>query len=252
MTASLDKTHLDDTILAVKITGDFACFTRPDLKVERMTYPCMTPSAARGILDCILWKPEFRWYVRRIQVLRPVHFASIKRNELNVKQGTSPLYIEEQRAQRISVLLRDVAYIIEASIFQEALDPQNPPKKYTEMFRRRVQKGQCFRRPYLGTREFSCDFMEPDATDRPIQDTIPIGSMFYDMYYDPAGKAQPLFANEMAIRQGILDCENARDIRGNLNDRLMNSSHLRPPVDKGVRPLLAFYAEQEEQEATHA
>lgn len=252
MTASLDKTHVDETILAVKVTGDFACFTRPDLKVERMTYPCMTPSAARGVLDCILWKPEFRWYVRRILVLQPVRFTSIKRNELNSKQGTTPLYIEKQRAQRISILLQDVAYIIEASIFQENFDPKNPPQKYAEMFRRRVQKGQCFRRPYLGTREFSCEFMEPDSSDRPITDTIPIGSLFYDMLYGSDGKPQPLFAHDMAIRQGILDCETACDARGNLNDRLMTSSHIRPAVNKGVRPLLAFYAEQEAQEFTYA
>lgn len=255
MTESHDKTKVDDTRLAVKVVGDFACFTRPDMKVERMSYPCMTPSAARGILDCILWKPEFRWYVRRILVLRPVNFTSVKRNELSAKQGASPLYIEALRTQRISILLRDVAYIIEASIFQDAPNSKNPARKYVEMFQRRVRKGQCFRRPYLGTREFSCEFMEPDPTDTPVQDTIPIGSLFYDMYYGPDGKPQPLFASDMAIRQGVLDCENAHDIRGNLNERLMTSSHLCPPVDAGVRPLLAFYAEQEkqeEQEATHA
>ncbi|MBU1752921.1 CRISPR-associated protein Cas5 [bacterium] len=80
---------LDSRIVKVKVSGDFACFTRPDLKVERMTYPCMTPSAARGILDSILWKPEFQWYVRRILVLKPVKFCTIKRNEINSKQGQS-------------------------------------------------------------------------------------------------------------------------------------------------------------------
>lgn len=243
---------LDENILAVKVTGDFACFTRPDLKVERMTYPCMTPSAARGILDSILWKPEFKWYVRRILVLRPVKFASIKRNEINAKQSKAPLYVEERRAQRTSILLRDVAYIIEASIWQDTFAPQNPVKKYAEIFRRRVRQGQCFRRPYLGTREFACDFMDPAPDDAPIRDTIPIGSLFYDMYYGPDGKPQPLFAQGMAVREGVLDCENASNNQGLLIERLMASSHLRPPCNDGVREMLAFYAACEEEDVAHA
>lgn len=242
---------LDENILAVKVAGDFACFTRPDLKVERMSYPCMTQSAARGILDCILWKPEFRWYVRRIKVLRPVSFASFKRNEINARQGAVPVYVEERRAQRSSIVLRDVAYIIEASIWQDNPDAKNPLKKYAEMFRRRVRRGQCFRRPYLGLREFSCEFMEPAADDRPIDDTIPIGSMFYDMHYGMDGKPQPIFALDVAVRKGVLDCENAQNAQGRLHERLMTSSCKRPPISEGVRELLAFYAMQEE-EGTHA
>jgi len=119
---------LDSRIVRVKVTGGFACFTRPDLKVERMTYPCMTPSAARGILDSILWKPEFQWYVRRILVLNPVRFFTIKRNEINAKQGRTPIIIEDKRAQRNSVVLRDVAYIIEASIFQKQFSDRNKPE----------------------------------------------------------------------------------------------------------------------------
>src|SRR5208337_4593044 len=120
---------LDDRVVKVKVAGDYACFTRPDLKVERMTYPCMTPSAARGILDSILWKPEFQWYVRKIIVLNPIRFATIKRNEINTKQGKVPIIIEEKRAQRNSVVLRDVAYIIEASIYQKQLSDRNKPEK---------------------------------------------------------------------------------------------------------------------------
>lgn len=243
---------LDENILAVKVTGEFACFTRPDLKVERMTYPCMTPSAARGILDCILWKPEFRWYVRRILVLRPVAFASIKRNEINAKQGKTPLYIEERRAQRTSVVLQNASYIIEASIWQDAYDAKNPLKKYAEIFRRRVRQGQCFRQPYLGTREFACQFMEPALDDAPIRDTIPIGSMFYDMHYGLDGKPQPLFAQDMKVHEGVLNCENARNAHGLLVEHLMTSSHLRPHCDHGVRELLSFYAAREEEDTPHA
>ncbi len=249
---------LDEQRVRVKVSGEFACFTRPDLKVERMSYPCMTPSAARGVLDSILWKPEFKWYVRRILVLKPVMYCSIKRNELKAKQGKEPIDIcvmDKYRTQRSATLLRDVAYIIEASVFQDAFDVKNPPVKYVEMFRRRVRKGQCFRRPYLGTREFSCEFTEPAAHDAPITDTVPIGSLFYDMFYAPNGIPQPLFAHNMAVRSGVLDCENAKGADGILNEKLMTSSHIRPPVTDGVRELLQFYAEQEEleeQEASHA
>lgn len=243
---------LDENILEVKVAGEFACFTRPDLKVERMTYPCMTASAARGILDSILWKPEFKWYVRRILVLRPVSFFAIKRNEIKVKQMDKPLYVAEQRTQRSSILLRDVAYIIQASVYQDAYDPKNPVKKYAEMFRRRVRRGQCYRRPYLGVREFSCEFTEPGPEDKPIPDAIPIGSMFYDMFYGPDGKPTPLFAQDMAVREGVLDCEAARNAEGALNERLMASMHLRPPLEAGVRSVLSFYASQEEAEASHA
>ena len=171
---------LDDRIVRVKVTGMFACFTRPDLKVERMTYPCMTPSAARGILDSILWKPEFQWYVRCILVLNPVKFATVKRNEINSKQSKTPIVVDavnsagkpKYRSQRNSVVLKDVAYIIEASIYQKEPSDKNRPEKYIGMasgkegmFPRRVKKGQCWRRPYLGTREFAAEFMEPNGNE---------------------------------------------------------------------------------------
>ena len=195
-----------DNLVRVKVWGEFACFTRPDLKVERMTYPCMTPSAARGVLDCILWKPEFRWHVHRILVLKPVKFASVKRNEINSKQGKNPIIVEENRAQRNSIILKDVAYIIEASVFQKELDSKNPPKKYLEMFNRRVRKGQCWRRPFLGTREFAAEFSAPTDNDIPISENIPIGSMFLDMWYEENGVPTPKFFYDVALRGGVLDC----------------------------------------------
>jgi CRISPR-associated protein Cas5d len=199
---------LDNEIVRVKVKGEYACFTRPDLKVERMTYPCMTPSAARGILDSILWKPEFQWYVRKIIVLNPVKFISLKRNEINSKQGKTPIIIEDRRAQRNSIILKDAAYIIEASIFQKEIEVKNPPKKYVEMFRRRVKKGQCWRRPFLGTREFAAEFMEVSNTDKPDQSLldspIPIGSMLFDIFYEESGKPSPLFFYDAAVKNGIL------------------------------------------------
>ncbi|MCL4512005.1 MAG: type I-C CRISPR-associated protein Cas5c [Bacteroidetes bacterium] len=207
---------MGDNTVQVKVWGEFACFTRPDLKVERMTYPCMTPSAARGVLNCILWKPEFVWHVHRIVVLKPVKFASVKRNEINSKQGVNPIYVDEvdskgkpkYRAQRNSIILKDVAYIIEASVYQKKPDKKNPPKKYVEMFNRRVRKGQCWRRPFLGTREFAAEFSmsAEDDFERRIKEDIPVGSMFLDMWYDDKGVPMPKFFYDVAVRDGILDC----------------------------------------------
>lgn len=241
---------LNDRIVRVKVKGDFACFTRPDLKVERMTYPCMTPSAARGILDSILWKPEFQWYVRRIILLNPVRFTTIKRNEINSKQSRNPIIIEEKRAQRNSVILRDVSYIIEASIFMkqptgkkafEKYDGENEGKE--GMFPRRVKKGQCWRRPYLGTREFSAEFMKPEGTEKPIQETIPIGSMLFDIFYDANGKPSPLFFHDVVIREGVLNCEVPE------NEQMLHSTHIQTPIDSEVSSLIYEFNQREEKEA---
>ena len=240
---------LDKEIVRVKATGEFACFTRPDLKVERMSYPCMTPSAARGVLDSILWKPEFQWYVRKILILKPVKFFSVKRNEINSKQSRIPIVIDEldkrgkpkYRTQRNSIVLKDTAYIIEASVYQKELDKKNLPKKYVEIFRRRVRKGQCWRRPYLGTREFSAEFFEPDGKEKPIRDTFPIGSMLFDIFYDENGKPAPLFFYDVSVKEGILNCEVPE------NDRLRNSTHFRPDPEQDVSAVLYNFNISEEE-----
>lgn len=233
---------LDKEIVRVKVTGEYACFTRPDLKVERMSYPCMTPSAARGILDSILWKPEFQWYVRRIIVLNPVKFFSVKRNEINSKQGRNPIVIEDKRAQRNSIVLKDVSFIIEASVYKKEKSDENPPKKYIEMFRRRVRKGQCFRRPYLGTREFYAEFMEPDGSENTITEPIPVGSMLFDVFYDEAGKPSPLFFYDVFVENGFLNCEVPE------NDKMMESSHIQPPADSEVSAYLYEFKRIEDAE----
>jgi CRISPR-associated protein Cas5d len=234
---------VDNEVVRVKVTGDFACFTRPDLKVERMTYPCMTPSAARGILDSILWKPEFQWYVRRILVLKPIKFASIKRNEINSKQGKAPIVIEDKRAQRNSIVLRDVSYIIEASIHQKERSEKNPPKKYIEMFRRRVRKGQCWRRPFLGTREFYAEFYDPSGTEKAIDEIIPVGSILFDIFYDEKGKPSPLFFYDVAVNRGVLNCEVPE------NDTMMTASHIRPEAGSEVSSAIYAFNQEEEKEA---
>ena len=241
---------LDKEIIRLKVTGEFACFTRPDLKVERMSYPCMTPSAARGILEAILWKPEFQWYIRRIIVLNRIEFASIKRNEISKKQNPKgePIEITENRVQRNSIVLKDVGYIIEASVFVDE-DIINRTKgnghpvtvkKYREMFERRVKKGQCWHQPCLGTREFAADFSLPEEQDTPLDITYPIGSMLYDMYYDLKGNATPLFFYDVAIKNGILECPEDKATQ------MLSSSHIQPKQsDEYNRAVYEHYKEEE-------
>lgn len=233
--------HIDDEVVSIKVDGEFACFTRPDLKVERMSYPCMTPSAARGILESILWKPEFQWYVRRIIILKPINYFSIKRNEIKNKQGKNEIVIEDARTQRSSIILKDVSYIIEASVCQKKFDTINTPKKYSEMFKRRVSKGQCYRRPFLGTREFSAEFSTPTLHDKPLENlTIPIGSMLFDIFYDEKAKPSPVFFYDVAIKKGILDC----DLQ--VNRDLMESTHIIPNNQYPFASVLYDFSNMEE------
>ena len=239
---------IDKEIVRVKVSGDFACFTRPDLKVERMTYPCMTPSAARGVLDSILWKPEFQWWIHRIIILKPIKFMSVIRNEINSKQDKNPIVVDEvkpsgkpkYRSQRSSIILKDVEYIIEASVYQYEFDRQNPPKKYAEMFKRRIRKGQCWRRPYLGTREFAAEFSDIEGYEKPISEIIPVGSMLFDIFYDEFGKPQPLFFYDVAIQNGVLECPIS------VNEKMRKSSHLRPDLSKDISSAICSLNEQEE------
>ncbi|MDD2360216.1 MAG: type I-C CRISPR-associated protein Cas5c [Syntrophaceticus schinkii] len=201
--------------LEVKVWGEFGCFTRPDMKVERVSYPMMTPSAARGVLEAILWKPEFQWQVRQIAVLKPIKHFSILRNEVNsklslqsvkrwVKSGGA-FYADEDRAQRHTLALRDVAYIIRADILLAPHSDDNIAK-YRDMFRRRVCKGQCYHTPYLGCREFSAFFGEPSGDEQPVPIDDDLGLMLFDMDFVPdgLGKAKPIFFHAY-LEQGVLN-----------------------------------------------
>jgi len=154
----------------LKVWGDYACFTRPEMKVERVSYDVMTPSAARGILEAIYWKPAICWVIDKIHVLNPIKFTNIRRNELGSKANKpSPklvqnggeaalgVYIEEHRQQRAAMVLKDVAYIIEAH-FEFTTAEDHNEGKHLDMFNRRAKAGQCFNQPYLGCREFSGNF----------------------------------------------------------------------------------------------
>jgi CRISPR-associated protein Cas5d len=187
--------------LRTRVWGERACFTRPEMKVERVTYDVMTPSAARGVLEAILWKPEMRWIIERIDVLKPIRKASVRRNELGQKASVDNLMaaisgrparlgidIEEARQQRAAVILRDVEYLVHARIgLSDRAGADEPVAKYFEMFRRQAASGQCFHRPYLGTREFAAEFaLVEGESPAPIADDTDLGWMLYDIDYSGA------------------------------------------------------------------
>lgn len=144
----------------VRAKGALACFTRPEFKVERVSYEAMTPSAARGVLEAVYWKPAIRWVVTAVHVLAPVKFISFKRNEVagRASQKRGPVVVEEDRQQRNTVALRDVDYVIEAHFVQTARwGPEDTVSKHVEVARRRLERGQTFHQPYLGCREFAAE-----------------------------------------------------------------------------------------------
>ncbi|MBN1227406.1 MAG: type I-C CRISPR-associated protein Cas5 [Deltaproteobacteria bacterium] len=179
----------------LKVWGDYACFTRPEMKAERVSYDVMTPSAARGIIEAIYWKPAIRWVIDRIHVLNSVKFDNIRRNELGGKiplrnitsamnDGTTALeaFIEDNRQQRATMILRNVAYIIEAH-FEFTGTEDNNDGKHLDIFNRRAKGGQCFHRPYFGCREFSVNFklIEGDIPHSQLQGEVDLGWMLQDL-----------------------------------------------------------------------
>ncbi len=179
--------------LRLKVWGDNACFTRPEMKVERVSYDVMTPSAARGILEAILWKPALQWRVERIDVLKPIRWESVRRNEVGAVMSprTDGLFVEDQRQQRAGLFLRDVAYTIHARFeLTSRAGPEDTTIKFQEMFLRRAEKGQCFNQPYLGCREFSASF-EPIPHDAALPESIAetrdLGFMLLDIRHDHGG-----------------------------------------------------------------
>ena len=168
-------------MVSVRVWGEYACFTRPEFKVERVSYPIMTPSAARGLLEAIFWKPEFRYEIRRIGIVKPGTTMVILRNELGSRQGTKPYYVEDRRQQRTTMLLKDVEYLIEADV---RLRPHasDPVTKYVEQFNRRVERGQYHHTPYLGTREFAAHFGPVDKA-APAPFDLVVGPMLFDIAF---------------------------------------------------------------------
>jgi CRISPR-associated protein Cas5d len=205
----------------LEVWGDYACFTRPEMKVERVSYDVITPSAARAIFEAIFWKPAIRWLVKRIEILNPIKWISVRRNEIGAVMSSSDgLYIEEKRQQRAGLFLRDVRYRLYAELefipINERSETKNPlpeylieeeefkphnlgkdenPGKYYGIFERRARKGQCFNQPYLGCREFSCSFRlieNPNEEEAiPICETRDLGFMLYDMDFSDPQKRNP-------------------------------------------------------------
>lgn len=171
--------------IVLEVWGDFALFSEPAAKVERMTYPFMTPSAARGLLSSIFSKPkEYYWQVNRIEVLRPIQYISFKRNEVKCTVSDKPIFTDEERTQRQSVALKDVRYRIAASIIPQPDFAGKETQLYEQAFRR-IRTGKCYMQPSLGLKEFIAYFEEYDPsvhTDRPIEDSMDIGLMVYDIF----------------------------------------------------------------------
>ena len=202
--------------LAVKVWGEWACFTRPEMKVERVSYPVMTPSAARGVLEALLWKPEFQWRVEAIWVLKEIRWFSILRNEVNHRASERTArdwaqrgggYVSsdpDNRAQRHTLGLYDVAYVIRAQPVP-ASGSDADAAKYRDQCRRRVERGQCFAPPYLGCREFTAAFGPAGVEDRPIDCSEDLGRMVLDLDYaaDGSGRGTPRFF-DARLEAGVL------------------------------------------------
>lgn len=238
--------------VSVKVWAPYACFTRPELKVERLSYPILTPSAARGVLEAILWRPQMRWHVRRITALKPwvppyspdgtpYWLVGVRRNEIQDKiapravsgwinrpESFEPYLVDsagresiqgQNRTQRNTLALRNVAYRIDASIFLTCKanrprpvaasgdEPDGPDSvaKYVAMFNRRVERGQCFHRPYLGCREFAADFAPVDGQETPLPWTEDLGLMLYDLHFTDQEKTPGFF--EARVVEGVVHCD---------------------------------------------
>lgn len=239
----------------LEVWGDYACFTRPEMKAERVSYDIMTPSAARAIFEAVLWKPAMRWHITKIEVLNPIKWISVRRNELDKKApiptakqmegipGPAIGMEVSERIQRAGLFLRDTRYRIHG--YFDFIPPEerahNRPyglehwadeqeqaaitrldenqSKYAAMFERRARKGQCFYRPYLGCREFACDFRlikNPEQESAlPIRETRDLGFMLYDMDFesDPANPS-PLFFRAF-MKNGIVNTDRREiEVRG--------------------------------------
>jgi len=207
----------------LEVTGDYACFTRPEMKVERVSYDVITPSAARAVFEAILWKPAIKWHVRKIEVLKPIRWISLRRNEvasvvstslvksaMNKGTGDLGLYIEDDRQQRAGLFLRDVAYRLHAELEffpAKAKEPGENARKYEEMFERRAQKGQCVNQPYLGCREFAASFRiveDPANEQLPIALNEKLGYMLYDMDFSDPADPKPMFF-EAEMIEGVME-----------------------------------------------
>lgn len=229
----------------LEVAGEYACFTRPEMKVERVSYDVITPSAARAIFSAVFWKPAIKWHITKIEVLNPIRWTSVRRNEVAAVVSKNPILIEDARQQRAGLILRDVKYRLFAEL--EYIEPKDRPKvinpapdwmtdeeektmhkesdlarpdekpgKYLAMFERRASKGQCFMHPYLGCREFSCSTVrlihenEMAGEQSPISETRDLGFMLYDMDFSNPSDIRPMFYRAQMVNGAI--CTDERKV----------------------------------------
>ena len=217
--------------IAFRVWGDYACFTRPEMKVERVSYDIITPSAARGIIEAVYWKPSIIWVIDKIHVLNEIEFTNVRRNEVQdkistrlVKQAMKEekgklLYLSsnEKRQQRAGMVLKNVDYVVEAH-FEMDEDPtgtDNSVEKHYNIALRRLRKGQYFHAPYLGTREFGAKLSLIEKENIPVSKLtgkIDLGWMLYDMTYISPENIQPQFFKAVLI-DGILDLQQVEMVR---------------------------------------
>lgn len=212
-----------DKEFCLEVWGPMACFTRPELKVERVSYDVITPSAARAIFEAIFWKPAINWQVTKIEVMNPIKWTSVRRNEVGAVAGKTPIFIEEKRQQKNALMLSDVRYRIyaklefipkkkrqeaQATLFDNEAHPNENPGKYNAMFERRASKGQCFNQPYLGTRECVASFRlinpETDELATPINESRDLGIMLYDMDFEKDLKNPPAMFYRARMENGVI------------------------------------------------
>lgn len=206
--------------MRIEVWGPYACFSRPELKTERVSYDIITPSAARGLVEAVYWHPGMKYHIDRIYLLNPIRFTNIRRNEVKstllasaalsaAKGGTPPaLYTSQDIQQRAAMVLQDVHYVIECHFtMTDKAAPGDNPGKFQDILRRRLNKGQCYHQPCFGCREFPANFREWTAEEIPaLQDvTQDLGFMLYDLdYSDPANIRSKFFRAKLV--NGVLDC----------------------------------------------
>ncbi|MDR1134923.1 MAG: type I-C CRISPR-associated protein Cas5c [Clostridiales Family XIII bacterium] len=217
--------------IRVELEGRYALFTRPELKVERLSYEVPTHSAARGILEAIMWKPAIRYHIDRIYVMKPIRFENIRRNEVSLKAsagnakgvmevGEGKLYISttDSRQQRAATVLKDVRYIIDAHFtMTDKAGAEDTPEKFYNMILRRLRLGQCFHQPCFGVREFPAKFQLFEGEDEDIfrdykGETRDLGLMLYEMDYSNIRNIRPTYVRAV-LKDGVIDLQNCEVLR---------------------------------------
>lgn len=217
----MNNMEYTDKEYCLEVWGDWACFTRPELKVERVSYDVITPSAARAIFEAILFKRyAMCWQVTKIEVLNPIKWTTIRRNEVGAVAGKVSIFIEDKRQQKNSLLLKNVHYRIYAKLVfipvkdrsKDAFSKHQPsddenPVKYYQMFERRASQGQCFTQPYLGCREFAANWKYIDNTEQlepPLAEDRDLGIMLYDMDFERNPQKPDAMFYRASMKQGVI------------------------------------------------